>query len=170
MTTRRASCEAGLRRLGCSITTSSSSAMTARPYRSGRVAFATRPGVHRLFAGTLLASPAGTVDHCVTAGSSVGMAASSGIGASSVSVAWASATSWAYSAASALAFSPALDQELLLQEERCGSIAPPRLLPAHAQDQLERAHAAVRSPCAAVQDDLVQLATSEPVRLIVAIR
>src|SRR3954451_22406798 len=43
MTRRRASWDDALRRLGCSMTTWSSSAMTARRYRSGRAACATRP-------------------------------------------------------------------------------------------------------------------------------
>jgi hypothetical protein len=90
----------------------------------------------------------------------VGIAASAGTGASSVPVPCASATSSAYCAASALASSPALDQELRLQEERCGSIAPPSPLAAQVHVQLERAQPAVRSPYAAVQEDLLQFATS----------
>ena len=103
------------------------------------------------------------------AASSVGTAASAGIGASSVPVSSASAAAAAYCAASALASSPALDHELRLQEERCGSIAPPRASQA-AQDQLERAQPAFRAPVAVLQEERVQVVMSTPVRLTASIR
>ena len=90
------------------------------------------------------------------AGSSVGTTASVGIGASSVPVSSAASAAAAYCAASTLASSPALDQELRLQEERCGSIAPPRAAqPVH--DQLERAQPAFRAPVAALHEERVQV-------------
>src|SRR3954467_2173090 len=97
------------------------------------------------------------------------MTASSGTGASSVPVSCASSASCAYCAASALASSPALDQVLLLHEERCGSIAAPAA--SHgAQPQLERAHGAFSAPAAKPQDDRVQAPRSMPARLTASIR